>query len=73
MLPQWWVHQIATHLISDLWSNTFHERVPRQPTSGEASDWPRLRELFIALLQQRPRAEIDLWPSQIEADARAVD
>jgi superfamily II DNA/RNA helicase len=73
MLPQWWAHRIATHLISDLWSNTFHERVPRQPAGGEAADWPRLRELFIALLQQRPRAEIDLWPSQIEAAARAVD
>jgi superfamily II DNA/RNA helicase len=73
MLPQWWAHRIATHLISDLWSNTFHERLPRQPAGGEAADWPRLRELFIALLQRRSRAEVDLWPSQIEAAARAVD
>jgi hypothetical protein len=71
MLPQWWAHRIATHLISDLWSNTFHERLPRQPAGGEAADWPRLRELFIALLQRRSRAEVDLWPSQIEAAARA--
>src|SRR4029077_18886349 len=27
----------------------------------------------IALLQSRPRAEVDLWPSQIEAATRAVD
>jgi hypothetical protein len=73
MLPQWWVYRIAIHLISDLWSNTFHAKVPLQPVGGEAADWPRLRELFIALLQQRTKAEVDLWPSQIEAANRAVD
>jgi hypothetical protein len=73
MLPQWWVHRIAINLLSDLWSNTFHEKVPLLPTSGEADDWPILRELFIALLQRRPKAEVDLWPSQIEAAARAID
>ena len=73
MLPQWWAHRVAIHLLSDLWSNTFHERVPLQPAGGEAADWPRLRELFIALLHAPPRAEVDLWPSQIEAAARAVD
>lgn len=73
MLPQWWVYRIAIHLLSDLWSSTFHERVPLLPIGGEAADWPRLRELFIALLQQRTKAEVDLWPSQIEASSRAVD
>ncbi|GAB2883683.1 hypothetical protein GCM10027093_18280 [Paraburkholderia jirisanensis] len=47
--------------------------MPLQPAGGEAADWPRLRELFIALLQRRAKAEIDLWPSQIEAATRAVD
>jgi superfamily II DNA/RNA helicase len=73
MLPQWWTHRIAIHLIRDLWSNTFHERVPLQPAGGAAADWPRLRGLFIALLQSRPRAEMDLWPSQTDAAGRAVD
>lgn len=73
MLPQWWAHRIAIHLLSDLWSTTFHEKVPLQPAGGEAADWPRLRKLFIALLQQRQKAEVDLWPSQIEAASRAVD
>jgi hypothetical protein len=73
MLPQWWAHRIAIHLLSDLWSTTFHEKVPLQPAGGEAADWPKLRELFIALLHRRPKAEVDLWPSQIEAAARAVD
>lgn len=73
MLPQWWAHRIAIHLLSDLWSSTFHERVPLQPSGGNAANWAGLRELFIALLQRRPKAEIDLWPSQIEAATRAVD
>ena len=73
MLPQWWSHRIAIHLLSDLWSNTFHEKVPLQPAGGDAADWPWLRELFIAMLQRRPKAEVDLWPSQIEAATRAAD
>jgi DEAD/DEAH box helicase len=73
LLPQWWAHRIAIHLLSDLWSNTFHEKLPLQPAGGEGPDWPRLRELFIALLQRRPKAEVDLWPSQVDAATRAVD
>lgn len=73
MLPQWWSYRITIHLLSDLWSTTFHERVPRQPAGGEANDWPKLRELFIALLLRRPKSEVDLWPSQIDAAKRAVD
>lgn len=73
LLPQWWAHRIAIHLLSDLWSNTFHVMVPIQPSGGEATKWPQLRTLFIALLQRRPKAEVDLWPSQIDAASRAVD
>jgi superfamily II DNA/RNA helicase len=73
LLPQWWAHRIAIHLLPDLWSNTFHERVPLMPTGGAAPDWQSLRELFIASLSRRSKAEIDLWPSQIEAAGRAVD
>lgn len=72
-LPQWWTFRVAGHLLSDLWSNTFHERVPLDPTGGAAADWPKLRELFIASLLRRPKAEVDLWPSQTEAAKRAVD
>ena len=31
LLPQWWFHQIAVHLLLDLWSSTFHEKLPLQP------------------------------------------
>lgn len=73
MLPQWWTHRIAIHLLTDLWSNTLHENVPVAPVGGDATEWTRLRELFIASLLRRTIAEIDLWPSQIEAASRAVD
>jgi superfamily II DNA/RNA helicase len=73
MLPQWWVYRIAIHLLSDLWANSFHEKLPMLPLGGLAANWPRLRELFIALLHCRTKAEIDLWPSQIAAASRAVD
>ena len=73
LLPQWWTHRVAIHLLSDLWSNTFHEKLPLLSAGSAAPSWPSLRELFIALLARRPRAEVDLWPSQIEAAARTVD
>ena len=73
MLPQWWSHRIAVHLLSDLWLSTFHTRLPRQLPIDKMSDWPMLRELFIAVLYQRAKSEIDLWPSQFEAAIRAVD
>ena len=73
LLPQWWGHRVAIHLLLDLWSNTFHEKIPLMSAGGSAALWPNLRQLFIASLSRRPRAEIDLWPSQIEAASRAVD
>ncbi|MBD8805027.1 DEAD/DEAH box helicase [Pseudomonas syringae] len=73
LLPQWWAHRIAIHLLSDLWSNTFHEKLPVISAGGAAPGWGELRKLFIASLSRRPKAEIDLWPSQIEAAARAID
>ena len=73
LLPQWWAHRIAIHLLGDLWDSTFHEKLPLAPTGGDAPSWTSLRELFIASMLRRPKAEIDLWPSQTAAAARAVD
>lgn len=72
-IPQWWVHRISWHLLSDLWDSTFHARLPLLPAGGDAVDWPSMREIFIASLASRKKAEIDLWPSQIIAAGRAVD
>ncbi|MBV8660449.1 MAG: DEAD/DEAH box helicase [Burkholderiales bacterium] len=73
LVPQWWSHRVAIHLLADFWSNTFHARVPMLPAGGNADEWPQLRELFIATLLRRRKAEVDLWPSQVEAASRAVD
>jgi superfamily II DNA/RNA helicase len=73
LLPQWWSHRVAIHLIDDLWSSSFHERLPRVPDGGDPVNWGPLRETFIALLLCKERAEIDLWPSQLPAAARAAN
>lgn len=71
LVPQWWAHKIAIHLLSDMWDSTFHEKLPVEPAGGDAPEWPRLRELFIATLLRRPKAEVDLWPSQLSAASRS--
>jgi hypothetical protein len=71
MVPQWWAHRLARHLFDELWQCSFHKVLPKDGPAGLA-DWADLRELFIASLHSRARAEIDLWPSQIDAAARAM-
>lgn len=72
LVPIWWCHRLATHLLGNLWSSSFHVRLPKTPTDG-FDDWAAYRELFIATLLRRGRAEIDLWPSQIDAATRALN
>ncbi|WP_296222088.1 DEAD/DEAH box helicase [uncultured Sphingomonas sp.] len=73
LVPSWWCHRLTIHLLGDLWASSFHARLPVQPIDGSAEDWAAYRELFIASLLCRGRAEIDLWPSQVDAAARALD
>src|SRR5882762_6703410 len=40
---------------------------------GPGPEWVGLRQRFIAVLQRRKKAEIDLWPSQIDAASRAAN
>lgn len=73
LVPQWWASRIASSLIGDLWSSSFHERLPTAPTGSPAAEWASLRQMFVASLYRRRKAEIELWPSQLEAAARAAD
>ena len=73
LVPQWWTHRLAIHLLADLWESSFHERLPLAPAGGEAEDWASLREIFLGSLNRRDKAEIELWPSQIGAAVRAAD
>ena len=72
MVPQWWCHRIAVYLINDLWDSSFHARLPSSLGGSASLDWPRLREIFVALLMRRSRAEIELWPSQLDATLKVT-
>ena len=72
-VPQWWCHRLAMFLIGDLWDSSFHECLPIQSPDPAFDDWPQIREIFIASLYRRSQAEIDLWPSQLDAASRALD
>ena len=72
-VPFWWIYTIARHLIDDLWDQSLHVRLPNPTDVAPGSNWIGLRRLFIAELLRRRRAEIDLWPSQLAAAARAYD
>lgn len=73
LVPQWWCFRLAVHLIDDLWQSSYHQLLPQTPPDGENATWKEERNLFIASLYCRRRAEIELWPSQIEGARRAVD
>lgn len=74
LVPQWWCFRLAIHLIDDLWNSSFHNVLPSSLPNGDVQSWQSLRHLFIAsLFKRKERAEIELWPSQIEAAQRAVD
>jgi superfamily II DNA/RNA helicase len=72
LLPQWWVLRITKHLLKDLWDSSFHKIIPGLQNDGHDTDWHLLRWLFITSLYKRNKAEIELWPSQLEGAKRAV-
>lgn len=72
MVPQWWCHRLAIHLLRGLWTASFHTVLPDGPADG-GGQWAELRATFIASLFKRRRSEIDLWPSQLRAAERVLD
>jgi len=50
-----------------------HVRIPDQPPPGGEEKYPGLRSLFLATLYARRVAEVELWPSQLEAASRSSD
>lgn len=73
LVPQWWCHRLTIYMLRDLWSCSFHKRLPLVIPDTEVSEWPVLRNLFIASMYRRSRAEIELWPSQLDAATRAFN
>jgi hypothetical protein len=72
-VPFWWIFTLTRHLVDDLWDQSLHVRLPVSPDDPPGSRWADLRRLFIAKLLRQDRAEIELWPSQLEAAARSLD
>lgn len=68
----WWTGRIVLNLIDDLWSSSLHQVLPLDGPAG-AGNYQDLRQLFIGELFGRDVAEVELWPSQIEAARRATD
>jgi superfamily II DNA/RNA helicase len=74
LVSQWWCHKLAIHLLDGLWNASFHNILPLEGPSGvEVGDWVELRKLFICSLYRRSKAEIELWPSQLQAAKRVLD
>jgi hypothetical protein len=68
----WWIARIILNLIDDLWASSLHQILPHNGPAG-ADGYQGLRKLFIGELYSRKVAEVELWPSQIEAAHRAID
>jgi hypothetical protein len=74
LIALWWCHKLAIHMLRGLWEMSFHRCLPLDGAPGEsAAEWTSLRSLFIASLYRRKKSEIELWPSQISAAARALE
>lgn len=71
-VPIWWTARVALNLMDDLWRSSIHEVLPKQGPNGSFR-YSDLRKMFIAELFSRDVAEVELWPSQLEAAGRAVD
>ena len=69
----WWVIRLMRYLLNDLWSQSLHVVLPVDPPEGASEAYVDLRTIFIASLSARDVAEIELWPSQIDAARRAAD
>ena len=72
VIPLWWVIRVALNVIDDLWNNSLNTVLPVKGPQG-AAEYGHQRGLFLASLYARNIAEVELWPSQLEAARRATD
>jgi DEAD/DEAH box helicase len=68
----WWIVRLCLSLIGDLWDHSLHVNLPTEAPAG-GDRYPELRRLFLASLYGRRNAEVELWPSQLEAARRSTD
>lgn len=73
----WWAARLSEHLMKEVWSHSYHVQIPEELPPPASQDeqirWTDLRQRFIWRILAKKPAQLDLWPSQIEAAARAPD
>lgn len=73
MSALWWVIRLTLGLLDDLWNQSLHMVLPSSPPEGTLEPYADMRTIFIASLFARKVAEVELWPSQVDAARRAAD
>ncbi|MXY69900.1 MAG: DEAD/DEAH box helicase [Acidobacteriia bacterium] len=73
MSSLWWVVRLTLGLLDDLWNQSLHVVLPCKPPEGGLAAYTDLRTIFVASLFARKVAEVELWPSQVDAARRAAD
>lgn len=71
-VPSWWTSKLAKNLVSDLWEQSLHRQLSPEILGDGSANWPNLRSLFVSLLQSKRVAQIELWPSQLDAVKRVT-
>ena len=73
MSSLWWIIRLTLGLLDDLWNQSLHVVLPNNLPDGGLERYSNLRSLFISSLFARDVAEVELWPSQVDAARRAAD
>ena len=73
MSSLWWVLRLTLELLDDLWNQSLHMVLPHNLWNGALEEYSDMRTIFIASLLTRDVAEVELWPSQLDAARRAAD
>lgn len=60
LVPQWWSHWLAIHLLSDLWGSSFHQNLPLMQGGAQSGQaWTRSR---IRPRRSNRRSHFLCWP-----------
>lgn len=70
LILYWWIVRVTKHLVNECWEHSLHKVVP---FSAVDDTWKEMRWIFILSLLKRKKAEIDLWPSQLEGAQRVIN
>lgn len=73
-VPLWWIYTLTQKIIDDLWETMVWNILPSLEDGAVAKEeWNRLRLNYIRSKLAKPRPELEMWPSQIDAARRSVN